>query len=546
MAKAGQGALLLTGPVSATAVAVDGTLQLSANNQFSGNPTVFIASDGALETGGRSETLGGLTMAGGVVDSGSGTLTLSGSLQYQQSNYTATINGNLSLGGSTRTINVTSGSAWDLMINAAISGSPGAGIVKTANTGMLTLAGANTYTGPTIVNGGYLQIGGGGSGEALASPTIALNNSDLYFSQSDTFVYSGSISGNGGVEQFGPGTAVLTGANAYTGPTVVSGGALQIGNGGGGESLASPSISNGSGLIFNQSGVFTYSGSITGGGNIVKLGPGTTVLAGSNAFTGPTTISAGTLEFAGPYAMGGGTSANITVSNNAVAAAGYPIDQTFLNRLSSASSGVAALAVSSSNNLNFNAPGLAHLSLGAIGAATYSGALTPAGTTYCLGGGGGVLTVSSSLGGANGLLVAQPGEVILTGANVYSGPTTVSGGTLEIAAPSALPSVSTTVIGSGGRLVLGSGAGIGALLTASSPNASAAVSLLAAGDAGGMGGVLAMENAPEAAATLGDATAASGVAAGAAASVPEPAAPALLLAAAAFGLLCLVRRRRAG
>ena len=210
-------------------MSIDGTLQLSANNQLTANPTVYVASDGTLETGGRSETLGGLTMSGGLVDSGSGTLTLAGSLQYQASNYTATINGNLSLGGSTRTINVISGSAFDLMINAAVSGSPGAGIVKTANTGMLTLGGANTYTGPTVVNGGYLQIGVGGSGESLASPSISLNNSSsLYLSQADTFVYSGSISGNGSVEQFGPGTAVLAGANAYTGSTTVSGGTLEI------------------------------------------------------------------------------------------------------------------------------------------------------------------------------------------------------------------------------------------------------------------------------------------------------------------------------
>ncbi len=528
LAKAGQGALLLGGAVSATAVNVaGGTLQLSADNQLTANPIVSIASAGALETAGHNQTFGGLIMSGGLVNSGSATLTLTGSLQYQQANYTATINGNLSFSGSMLTIDVTSGAAWDLLINAVISGSAGAGIVKTTNTGLLTLAGANTYTGPTIVNGGQLQIGAGGSGESLASPSISLNNaSTLMFDQVDAFTYNGSISGNGSVQEINSGTVVLAGSNTYTGataiaagtlrianaaalsestivlsstggnldlngysatlgglsgngnlalgggalsvgnnsaattysgnlsglgslkkigsgqltlagsntytgPTAIAAGTLQIGVGGSGESLASPSVSNSGALVFNQSDTFIYAGSISGTGNLVKLGPGTAVLAGTNTFTGSTTIAGGTLQFAGSYAMGGGTSANITLSKNSVAAAGYAINQTFLNRLSSASSGVAALAVSSSNNLNFNAPGLTNVSLGAIGAAAYSGAITPAGTTYSLGGGGGALTVSSSLGGGDGLLVAQPGEVVLTGSNTYTGSTTISGGTLE-------------------------------------------------------------------------------------------------------------------
>ena len=292
------GALLLGGAVSAAAVNVNGgTLQLSANNQLADNPIVSVSPGGVFEAAGHNQTLGGLIMSGGVVDSGSGTLTLAGSLQYQQSNYTAMIDGKLSLGGSTLTVDVTSGAAWDLIVYASISGSAGAGIVKTANTGMLTLGGENTYPGPTIVNGGYLQIGDGGSGESLASTGISLNNaSSLMFDQLDTFAYSGSITGNGSVQQLGPGTVVLAGSNTYTGSTAISPGTLQIGNGGGGESFASPSVSNSGALVFNQSDTFLYAGSISGTGSLIKLGPGTAVLSGSNTYTGPTIISAGTLQ----------------------------------------------------------------------------------------------------------------------------------------------------------------------------------------------------------------------------------------------------------
>ena len=51
-----------------------------------------------------------------------------------------------------------------------------AGLTK-AGTGMLSFAAVNTYTGPTIVNGGTLQLNSanGASGE-LASPTITVNS----------------------------------------------------------------------------------------------------------------------------------------------------------------------------------------------------------------------------------------------------------------------------------------------------------------------------------------------------------------------------------
>ena len=74
------------------------------------------------------------------------------------------------------------------------------------------------------------------------------------------------------------------------------------------------------------------------------------------------------------------------------------------------------------------------LYLGAAGSYdgdTCSGTLTPANSTYRLGGGGGTLTVSSVLSGANGLLVN--GNVNLTGANTYSSGTTISAGMLDFA-----------------------------------------------------------------------------------------------------------------
>jgi len=129
----------------------------------------------------------------------------------------------------------------------------------------------------------------------------------------------------------------------------------------------------------------------------------------------------------------------VTASYGATVAAGYPMDQNFLNRLALSSSGVAALTANDSNALTFS--GFASLRLGALAAATYAGTLTPSGTTYRLGGGGGVLTFSGPLGGANGVDVGNngtpAGSVILAGVDSYTGPTQVSGGTLVVQAANA-------------------------------------------------------------------------------------------------------------
>ena len=86
------------------------------------------------------------------------------------------------------------------------------------------------------------------------------------------------------------------------------------------------------------------------------------------------------------------------------------------------------------------------LSLGASGNDTYSGILTPSGTTYHLGGGGGTLTFTPAITGARSLNVSGPGTVVLTNiANTYTGGTTVSAGTLQLNNPMAAKSSTVTV-----------------------------------------------------------------------------------------------------
>jgi len=124
------------------------------------------------------------------------------------------------------------------------------GLAKTgANT--LTLTGNSSYSGPTSIYGGTLQITAAANlGDNSATNSIVLGSGTLQsvsgnFSlgtnrgilltgtggiqvDADTVTVDGVISGSGGLTKTGAGTLVLTGVNTHTGTTTVSAGALQL------------------------------------------------------------------------------------------------------------------------------------------------------------------------------------------------------------------------------------------------------------------------------------------------------------------------------
>ncbi len=242
-----------------------------------------------------------LSGSGGLTELGPGTLVLTASNTYTGA--TTILAGTLQVSGSgalgsgpvTDDSALLFSPAGSTIVSGIISG-PGS--LTQAGPGTLVLTGSSLYTGLTTISGGTLQVGNGRSGASIDGTSGIVDNGSLVFNDGDVLTLAAQISGSGNLTQAGPGVLVLTASNTGTGPTFVLGGTLQVGNGGSGEYLTSPSVglSNGASLVFNHADALTYSGAIGGTGSVAKLGPGILTLTGTNTYSGATTLSAGELS----------------------------------------------------------------------------------------------------------------------------------------------------------------------------------------------------------------------------------------------------------
>ena len=417
-----------------------GTLILSGANGYTGGTRITggvlqVGADGALGTGGLTLNGGTLrtsagfasgravavTTLGGTIDTGAGTLALSGALTGSGA-LTKTGAGTLALsgdaGGFTGTTSIAAGT---LDLRTTLGGT-----LAVASAG--TLAGGGSAGATRIADGGTLAPGGAGVG-TLTLASLALSQ--------------------GSRLAFGLGAAGVVGVATndllrVTGNLVLDG-TLDV--------TALPGFGEGIYRLIDYGGALTDNGlvlgSVPGAAQVQTILPGQVNLVVGSAlqyWDGPGTTANLSIE------GGSGTWSNTTTNWTRVAGdvneswgRGFAVFQSAPGTVTVAPDGVAATGVQfavdgyriEGGPLTLNAPAPLRVGDGSAAGAGY------------------IATIASSIAGTGGVFKTDLGTLTLTGANSYTGGTSVNGGVLQVAGDGALGAAGGGVTLDGGTLRLG-------------------------------------------------------------------------------------------
>lgn len=413
---------LAVGYGSSLSIGTSGTVIVGGNlSDDVGNSGIQVGSGGTLQIGNGGNS--------GSIDAGMSSLSNAGAIVFNRT-------------GSTTVL-------------AQIDG-PGSLVKQGSGTIVLAPAyGPNSFSGGTSINGGVLEVETNALGN---SGPITFGGGTLRFSATNTDDYSSRFTGSTGqafsldtngqtvslgtalagagntLSKLGDGTLMLLADNTSTGTTTVSGGNLQIGDGGTAGSIAGNLVNNAA-VTFDRSNALTYGGLISGTGSIEISGTGVVTLSGTNTYSGPTILTSGTLSLGSAQALGQTSSVHFdggylrfTAANHADPSASFSNAPNQNYRLDTNGQNVTLAANLTSADGQLEKLGAGTLTL--AGENTFSALVTLAGGTLALGSSGALGPADSS--------------------NPAAGAISFAGGTLQYSALNQLDYSSRFLEGSGG------------------------------------------------------------------------------------------------
>ncbi len=462
------------------------TVRYLSDNQIPNNSTVTLYNGSVLDLNNFFDDLGTLNLHNNTtVNMGTGFLDFRVPNSINVISGFATINGRIGLPTGNITVDVPEMAV--LTVNATITG--GNGFFK-SGPGMMHLISSNSYSGPTVVQAGWLRLQNGNALGSTAAGTVVSNLAslvlDLPFGVTNEAL---TLNGYGVNSSWGALDTESAGTNYWTGPITLNA-----------ESTIAP---------YGGTRVLRISGVISGPGGFIlgtQAGNGGGILyldgAAANTYGGDTIVNSGTLllnkntfdgAVPGDLIVGNGAGVDVVrllqlnqIANTALVTinAGGLLDlNNLLEGVGSLDMTAGTAQSGSSTLVLFGNKVTTHA---AAASSTISGTLELAGgaTTFEVANGAVVsdLLVSAAVEGAVAVIKNGNGALQLSAANAYSGLTTISNGFILISNPLGLGTAAAGTVLSGGNLSI-----VGASVTGESLTNNSTASILQASGASGWG-----------------------------------------------------------
>jgi autotransporter-associated beta strand protein len=368
----------------------------------------------------------------------------SGILTVGSDNTNTTFNGNISDSGTG-----TAGTGGSLIKVGSGTLTLGGNITNTGGeqvtAGALSIAGADSTSGPTTVSGGSLTV--------IPSGTYAVSGDTTVTSGTLTVAGIDSDSGNHTISgsNTSGGTMVISGTNNTSGNFTINnygtltlsgvgnnGGAITIGNGGSLTLVANATNTTGSGSSATSSAIGNPSSlTYAGGGNTtnVLLQSDSSVTFANSGPSGGTGSGAVINYYVNPLTTA--TNQTLSLSSNSTNGMGYATYQTTIHvfgsngytlEIPSISNAYSAYLTLNASTGNLSIPG----GIASVGTLTVNGAAN---------------TSLGAISGTGPLIKSGAGTLSLTGSNTYTGSTNISSGALVLGSGASLTTSSITLSG---------------------------------------------------------------------------------------------------